>query len=91
MKTALPLYGVDLEPRLLSKLTLNSNWLTDEEAWRGILAELSTGERKYADVVREGVKEGIAGDKERCAGVWLYSVREARVSGIHLGPDLNTD
>jgi translation initiation factor 2-alpha kinase 4 len=76
---------VDLPLPLLSQLTLDSAWLVEEEIWRGILAGLKTAERTYADSVREAVKEG----RLRGGGsMWLFSVREARVSLLcesHIG------
>lgn len=86
MKTSLPVFGVDLEPRLLSKMTLNTSWLnsdaTGEEAWRLITADLPTADRKYPDIVRKDIREAFEKGEglQRGGGAWLFSVREARVS-----------
>lgn len=87
-KIQLPIIGVDLPLPLLSQLTLDVGWVTDEEPWRGVLASMTPPDRKYAEQVREAVREvrkdsGAGGGG---GGMFLYSVREARVSRAWFGP-----
>ena len=85
---------MDLPSTLLSSLTLNTEWINDDETWRTILANHFGDERKYMDQVREAVQKEIRGDIGHLNGstgsssfgvkknvwVWLFSVREAKVS-----------
>ena len=77
-KSALPIIALDLPLPLLSRLTLHPEWVQDDEPWKSILGGLATGERKYADQIREGVRRLVREDGH---GVfWLFGVREGRVS-----------
>ena len=86
--STLPIIGVDLPITLLSKWTLDSTWIHDDEAWRGTLASISTSDRRYADSVREAVQDAMRGKSDNGLAaskgwMWLFSVREARVSRVH--------
>ncbi|KAI9637172.1 kinase-like domain-containing protein [Dioszegia hungarica] len=72
--THLPVIAIDLEPALISRLTVSTAWVQDDEQWRGILAELRASERKYADTVRTAVKDAKGGN----GWIWLFSVREGK-------------
>jgi hypothetical protein len=84
-KIQLPIIGVDLPLPLLSQLTLDVAWVTEEEPWRGVLASMTPPDRKYAEQVREAVRE-VRKENGGGGGMFLYSVREARVSRAWFGP-----
>ena len=77
VRSTLPVIGVDLSPELLGTLTLDTAWVNDDDAWRPTHAAMPTSERSYADTVRRAVQEHA---KRPGGNVWLYSVRDARVS-----------
>lgn len=75
VKSTLPVLGVDLATDMLCHLSLDLNWVTDDEAWRQVTHTLPSSERSYADQVRTAVQE----HKQSAGGnLWLFSVREAR-------------
>jgi translation initiation factor 2-alpha kinase 4 len=55
--STLTLFGVDLDTGLLSRMSLNTQWLLEEEAWRAMTHDLHGDDRKYAEEVRKAVKE----------------------------------
>jgi translation initiation factor 2-alpha kinase 4 len=76
VQSALPIIAVDLAPDLLSSMTLETNWITDDEAWRTLThSVLPNSERNYGAEVRRAVAEHA---KSPGGCVWLFSVREAR-------------
>lgn len=78
VKSTLPVIGVDLAPELLSSLAFDTGWITDDDAWRSLTHNaLPTSERSYAEMVRRAVADHA---KNPGGNVWLFSVREARVS-----------
>nr|XP_019050908.1 PEK/GCN2 protein kinase [Kwoniella bestiolae CBS 10118]OCF29838.1 PEK/GCN2 protein kinase [Kwoniella bestiolae CBS 10118] len=101
--STLPILGVDLPPPMLCQMTLDTTWITDDEAWRSLLAKegISTGDRRYAETVRDAVKERKSGgtvngtlgsgasgggaEKGSSAWCWLFSVREAKGFLLQIG------
>ncbi len=86
-RSPLPIIAVDLPASLLSALTLDHTWLNEDEAWRGVLTGLPNSDKQYADAVREAVRtrgsnvaNGGAVGGGSVGWVWLFSVREFRVS-----------
>ncbi|OCF54570.1 PEK/GCN2 protein kinase [Kwoniella mangroviensis CBS 10435] len=95
--STLPILGVDLPLSMLCQMTFDTSWISDDETWRSLLTKegISTGDRRYAETVRDAVKErkmgGGAvngtvgsgttggGNKDNSAWCWLFSVREAKV------------
>lgn len=57
--THLPILAIDLDSALISRLTLSSAWINDDEQWRLVLSELRSSERKYADMVRSAVRDMV--------------------------------
>lgn len=84
-RSQLPIIAVDLPAALLSGLASDHAWLTEDEAWRGVLTVVPGPDRRYAEIVRDAVRSR-GGDAPIGAGgggkgwVWLFSVRETRVS-----------
>lgn len=91
-RSPLPIIAVDLPASLLCSLALDHTWLTEDEAWRLVLAGVANADRRYAETVREAVRTrasgggsaGVAGSSGGNGWVWLFSVRETRVSGFSL-------
>lgn len=74
----------------MANLALDPAWIHDDEVWRGVLATVPNSERSYYDsirdqvaaMVREGVKDQQGQGRREGRWMWLFSVREARVSGM---------
>lgn len=62
-QSTLPVLGIDLPPLLICQLTLDTAWITDDEAWRSLLNKegVHAGDRRYMDSIREGVQQMRAG------------------------------
>ncbi|KAL0241915.1 hypothetical protein I308_106089 [Cryptococcus tetragattii IND107] len=62
-QSTLPVLGIDLPPLLICQLTLDTAWITDDEAWRSLLNKegVHPGDRRYMDSIREGVQQMRAG------------------------------
>lgn len=78
VKSSLPIIAVDLPSTFLSQASRQTTWILDDENWKSLLADLETGERQYADTVREGVRKLVKDEKVRM--FWLFGLREDRVS-----------
>nr|XP_019007722.1 PEK/GCN2 protein kinase [Kwoniella pini CBS 10737]OCF46503.1 PEK/GCN2 protein kinase [Kwoniella pini CBS 10737] len=89
-RSNLPILGVDLPLSMLCQMTFDTSWVNDDEAWRALLTRegISTGDRRYAETVRDAVKDrklggsanGSTGSSLNGSGdwCWLFSVREAK-------------
>lgn len=55
--------GIDLPPLLICQLTLDTAWITDDEAWRSLLNKegVHPGDKRYMESIREGVQQMRAG------------------------------
>ncbi|EAL17471.1 hypothetical protein CNBM1630 [Cryptococcus deneoformans B-3501A] len=58
-QSTLPVLGIDLPPLLICQLTLDTTWITDDEAWRSLLNKegVHPGDRRYMESIREGVQQ----------------------------------
>ncbi|WRT70924.1 uncharacterized protein IL334_007923 [Kwoniella shivajii] len=100
--STLPILGVDLPLPMLCQMTLDISWILDDEAWRGLLTKegVSTGDRRYAETVRDAIKErksggtangtigsgaGNGAEKANIGWCWLFSVREAKGFLLQIG------
>lgn len=70
------MYAVEIQPKLLSEMALDPAWLTNDEVWRNLVLDLKPDDKRYAETVREGVREG----RSKAGGglCWLFSVREGK-------------
>ncbi|WVQ86282.1 hypothetical protein IAT38_008450 [Cryptococcus sp. DSM 104549] len=82
-RSNLPVLGVDFPPLFLCQLSLDTTWMTDDEAWRAIITKEGVhpgNDRRYADTVREAAREMSekgGKEQERDGGwIWLFSVRD---------------
>ena len=83
-RSPLPIIAVDLPVSLLGGLALDHAWLTEDDAWRAVLVGVPNEDRRYAEVVRDAIRtrgtgSGSGGVRNN-GWVWLFSVRESRVS-----------
>ncbi|OXG72558.1 eukaryotic translation initiation factor 2-alpha kinase [Cryptococcus neoformans Gb118] len=62
-QSTLPVLGIDLPPLLICQLTLDTAWITDDEAWRSLLNKegVHPGDKRYMESIREGVQQMRAG------------------------------
>lgn len=73
--------AVDLPPNAFEELSKNANWVTDEEAWKAILAPLSAQYVAYANQIREAVNRKKADGQKY---LLLFAVKDERVSLLTL-------
>ncbi|ORX40873.1 kinase-like domain-containing protein [Kockovaella imperatae] len=81
-RSTLPIVGVDLAPSILAQMALESSWLSDEEAWRTLLAPFSTADRRYVESIRDAIVD-IKSKSEGDGWLWLFGVRDNKVGGLH--------
>ncbi|THH28609.1 hypothetical protein EUX98_g5583 [Antrodiella citrinella] len=80
-QSGMPIIGVDVPPAIFEEMSKNTNWITDEEAWKSLQAAFPTSYISYAQQVRETViKRKMDGVKF----VVLFAVREGRASLLQL-------
>jgi translation initiation factor 2-alpha kinase 4 len=75
VKSPLPLFALDAPQTLLTQLALDTGWMTDDDAWRTLVASVSF-DRQYGDIIKDTLREW--GQKSG-PFVWLFSVREGKV------------
>lgn len=68
---------------MLAQLVLNSNWISDYEAWKSALMEHSMNDRKYAETIREAVRKIVKEDGQYV--FWLVGVREGKEGKVSQG------
>jgi translation initiation factor 2-alpha kinase 4 len=68
--------AVDLPSLTLAHLALNTGWITDDEAWKQVLADPAVDDRKYAETIREAVRKIVK--EESQSVIWLFGVREGK-------------
>ena len=76
-RSKLPVIAVDLPSSSLAHLALNPGWITDDEAWKQVLADPAVDDRKYAETIREAVRKIVK--EESQSVIWLFGVREGKV------------
>ncbi|KAL1746128.1 hypothetical protein HDZ31DRAFT_81443 [Schizophyllum fasciatum] len=80
-QTGMPTLAVDLPAAVFDAMVKSSQWITDEEAWRGIMALFPTQHSAYAQQVREAAAKR---KEEGYAYILLYAVREDRIQLLAL-------
>ncbi|KAF9445879.1 Serine/threonine-protein kinase [Macrolepiota fuliginosa MF-IS2] len=81
IQNGMPTVAVDVLPDVFDTMVRNSNWVTDEEAWKPLAAAFSPQTAAYAHQVREAVAKRKA---EGHRYVLLFAVREERVQLLSL-------
>ncbi|KAL1666492.1 hypothetical protein GGF50DRAFT_113198 [Schizophyllum commune] len=80
-QTGMPTLAVDLPAAVFDAMVRSSQWITDEEAWRGIMSLFPTQHSAYAQQVREAAAKR---KEEGYAYILLYAVREDRIQLLAL-------
>ncbi len=81
MSQGMPFIAVDVPPNVFEMMTRSSIWITDDEAWKGIVSAFPSGSGPYAQQIREAVAKWKA---EKKNWVILNAVREDRVQILSL-------
>ncbi|KAJ3517042.1 hypothetical protein NLJ89_g752 [Agrocybe chaxingu] len=80
-QSGISVLAVDVTPAHFDALIKNSNWITDEEAWKVMSAMFPPQHSEYAPQVREAaLKRKLEGD----AYVLMFNVREERAQILSL-------
>lgn len=74
----LPVIAVDVAPVIFDAMTRTSAWITDDDAWRSILALFPSGNSPYAQQVRDTVIRKKA-ENPSCGYALLFAVKEERM------------
>jgi len=81
VQSGLPVIAVDVPSLVFEALVRDSSWVTDEDAWKAILAGLPSQHSGYGNQIRDAVM------KRKSEGrrfVLLFAVREERVQILDL-------
>ncbi|KZT06721.1 Serine/threonine-protein kinase [Laetiporus sulphureus 93-53] len=79
--SGMPTLAVDVPPSVFEEMTKNTGWITDEDAWKAILANFPAQHTVYAHQVKEAViKRKMDGHKF----ILLFSVRDERMFLLNL-------
>lgn len=81
VQSGLPTLAIDVPPVAFDCMTRNSAWVTEEDAWKTILAAFSNQHVSYAQQIREAAAKRKA---EGCHYLLLFAVREERVQLLTL-------
>lgn len=81
MQNGMPTVAVDVSPDLFDVMVRNSNWVTDEEAWKPLAAAFAPQTSAYANQIRDAVAKRKA---EGHRYVLLFAVKEDRVQLLDL-------
>ena len=76
--SGLPVLAVDVPPAVFDAMTRSIGWITDDEAWRGILALFPTQHSAYANQVRDAAQKRKV-DAAALGYVLLFAVRVERM------------
>ncbi|KAF9457367.1 kinase-like domain-containing protein [Collybia nuda] len=81
VQTGLPTLAVDVPPVVFDAMIKSSAWITDEDAWRPIVATFPAQHTAYAQQLREAA---IKRKTEGHSYILLFAVREERVQLVTL-------
>lgn len=77
MHGGVPVIAVDVPPVTFEQLTKNCNWVTDDDAWKPILATFPTQHTQYALQLRDAVAKR---KEDGLEFAMLFAVREEKPS-----------
>ena len=69
----IPTIGIDVPPNVFSEMKKSTDWLTDDDAFKILVASFPTPQTAYASQIREAIM------KRKAAGVMfviIYAIRE---------------
>lgn len=81
IQSGMPTVAVDVPPNMFDAMVRNASWVTDEEAWKPLMAAFPPQTSAYAHQVREAVAKRKA---EGHHYVLLFAVREERIQLLDL-------
>lgn len=70
-----PIIAVDVNDSVFEQMTKSTVWITDENAWKALVACFPTQQSSYAHQIRESV---LRRKSEGCKFVILFAVKEER-------------
>ena len=73
----MPIFAVDVPPNIFDAMIRTSAWVTDDDAWKIILAGFPTANDAYLHQLREAAAK-------RKGYILLYALREDRVQLLTL-------
>ncbi|EKM52933.1 uncharacterized protein PHACADRAFT_259100 [Phanerochaete carnosa HHB-10118-sp] len=76
-----PIVAVDVSDSLFDQMTKSTMWLSDENAWKALVAQFPTSQSSYAHQIREAVLRRKA---DGCKFLILFAVKEERPFLINL-------
>jgi eukaryotic translation initiation factor 2-alpha kinase 4 len=83
VQSGIPMVAVDVVPTTFELLCKSSAWVTDDDAWKAIVASFPIPNPSYAAQIRDAVQRRRA---EGNTFVLLFAVREERVHLMKLTP-----
>lgn len=81
MTHGMPFFAIDVPRDVVDLMTRSSLWITDDDAWKTIVAAFLPGTTAYAQQIREAVAKRRA---EGLRWIVLYVVKEDRVQILSL-------
>ncbi|KIJ97967.1 hypothetical protein K443DRAFT_104703 [Laccaria amethystina LaAM-08-1] len=81
IQTGIPTLAIDVAPAIFDAMVKSQSWITDEDAWKPIVAAFPTQHSAYAQQLREAIL------KRRSEGhpfILLFAVREERIQLLTL-------
>lgn len=76
-----PIIAVDVSDSVFDQMTKSTAWLTDENAWKALVAHFPTSQSSYAHQIREAVLRRKA---DGCRFLILFAVKEERPFLVNL-------
>ncbi|TFK23737.1 other/PEK/GCN2 protein kinase [Coprinopsis marcescibilis] len=76
VQNGMPTVAVDVPPAVFDTMCKSSNWLTDEDAWKALVAAFPPGHTAYAHQIRESISKHKA---DGHVYVLLFAVKEERI------------
>lgn len=74
-QSSVPVVAVDVSDSVFDQMTKSTAWLTDENAWKALVAYFPTSQSSYAHQIREAVLRRKA---DGCKFLILFAVKEER-------------
>lgn len=74
-QSEVPIIAVDVNDAVFEQMTKNTTWLTDENAWKTLVASFPTSQSAYAQQIRESILRRKA---DGCKFLILFALKEER-------------
>ncbi|KAI5477498.1 hypothetical protein MNV49_006345 [Pseudohyphozyma bogoriensis] len=80
--TEAPVFAVDIDGPPFLKMVQSAAWITDDEAYRGVVQSAPPGKRDYLNSIRKTILNHH--QNRGCSTFWLFSLRDDRSSKIKI-------